>query len=622
MKRMERVLAHMRRTSKLALWELDVARREIAFTDEIHAVLGTDPATFVPTLDATLGFLTAAGRRSVEAALERASENGEGFDLEVEAVTALRRRLWLRVTGEVVCEEGRPVAIYGSHQDITETKLLAAELAARVVAQDARPPRPRLGVWTHDADTGAAFWSPELFRIHDLAPAESPPPPETREALVHHEDRERLRTVIAEVLKTGLAATIGYRTSSARRVFSTIQRKGQRERLLTGLVIDITGSDSATGIDGRHGGDAGDAGLAHAAIPGGGTRRAEGAFDVVLVLDAAGRVVRCPLAGEAALGAWTPAEVEGHTLIEVLPPSTAVATMLAARRARDSGRTQRFEYDFVAGGTHRVMEACVTSLGEGQILALVRDVTAQRLEREAAHALAEAHAAALRQLGSAEQDERRRIARELHDQAGSSMAAILMTCKLLDWAKSLEDARRLGRRLADQVATTTDELSRLARGLYPPALAEHGLAEMLQRFAAAMSDASARVRLELDPWLLDHRVAPELELAAFRIAQESVSNALKHADPHSIMVRCQRVGRVLELAVEDDGAGFVRSLEEDSGEGGSLGLASMQDRAALVGGMVSIRSVPGEGTSVVARFPLQERQRRTAGPRSRRRPPH
>lgn len=214
------------------------------------------------------------------------------------------------------------------------------------------------------------------------------------------------------------------------------------------------------------------------------------------------------------------------------------------------------------------------------------DVYRQRLREVAARAQA------------AEEDERKRIARELHDDTAQSLAALMLRLRLARGQTDAAERDRLLEELRAELAEALERIRRFARGLRPPALDELGLVPALEAHARGLAEASGvTLRVEGEP--VDGMLSPEAELALYRIAQEALSNAIRHAEPTRVDVEIRRrEGRVV-LTVRDDGRGFHVD-EARLGERPGLGLFGMEERAAYLGGRVEIRSRPGRGTVVRA----------------------
>lgn len=204
----------------------------------------------------------------------------------------------------------------------------------------------------------------------------------------------------------------------------------------------------------------------------------------------------------------------------------------------------------------------------------------------------------LRRVIQAQEDERRRIARDLHDSAGQSMASILLGLKVASHEGSLPEVRARLEGLRRIASEATGELRRLALELRPTVLDDLGLEEAVERY---VTDFEARsgiaVDLDVEP---DARLHPDLETVVYRVLQEALNNVAKHAGAETVRVQMRRRGGWARLRVRDDGAGFDPEGLESSG----LGLQGMEERAGLVGGRVAVRSVPGEGTTVDLEVPV------------------
>ncbi len=225
--------------------------------------------------------------------------------------------------------------------------------------------------------------------------------------------------------------------------------------------------------------------------------------------------------------------------------------------------------------------------------------------RVAAHAREGERRLLLDKIIASQEDERKRIARELHDQVGQSLAALLMAMRSQDsLAKSRESFAASLSRLIEQVR-------QLAWDIRPSILSDHGLDAALTRY---LDDTAARTGIPVDFQRMDRaetpppdgvmeRIPEHVETVVYRVAQEAVSNAVCHA-------HCSRVSVVLwyeegriTLLVEDDGVGFDVTQVRGAGGVGSLGLLGMEERVELAGGELAIDSAPGAGCSVRARIP-------------------
>ncbi|MHB0877457.1 MAG: sensor histidine kinase [Anaerolineae bacterium] len=200
----------------------------------------------------------------------------------------------------------------------------------------------------------------------------------------------------------------------------------------------------------------------------------------------------------------------------------------------------------------------------------------------------------------AQEDERARLARELHDETVQDLIALSQRVQMAQNLVERDPAlarQRLGE-LRDMIGVTMGGLRRLSQALRPAYLEDLGLAPSLQILAteagAQFGQTGSSLRLE-----------PERELAFYRIAQEALSNARRHAAAATTTVSLEFLPGEARLRVDDDGQGFtVPERLSDIGRAGHFGLLGMQERALLAGGRLQVRSAPGAGTTVEATFPI------------------
>jgi signal transduction histidine kinase len=208
---------------------------------------------------------------------------------------------------------------------------------------------------------------------------------------------------------------------------------------------------------------------------------------------------------------------------------------------------------------------------------------------------------------SAREEEQRRIARDLHDGIGQSITSLLLGLRAAAEVPTFEEARaRLGE-LRGITASLLDEVRRLAQGLRPSVLDDLGLAAVLERYAADYTQAHGIVVDVYAPDLALARLPAEVETALYRIAQETLTNVLKHAAAKAVSLVVRRESSGVHLTVEDDGRGFDHdALHQAPGAGKGLGLLDIRERAALLNGSVTLESRPGSGTTLHVCIPLKE----------------
>lgn len=206
---------------------------------------------------------------------------------------------------------------------------------------------------------------------------------------------------------------------------------------------------------------------------------------------------------------------------------------------------------------------------------------------------------------AAQEEERRRISRELHDVAAQSLTSLLIglrvTGELPDEAtrrKRLEELRTLA-------SQTLDDLNRLAHGLHPSVLDDVGLAAALERYCVELRETHGlEADLEIIGFGIGARLPGSVEITLYRIIQEALINITKHADASRASVVVERKADTVRAIIEDDGRGFA--LNETTGMphiSNGLGLLGIRERADLVGGTVTIESAEGTGTTLFVTLP-------------------
>jgi signal transduction histidine kinase len=200
-----------------------------------------------------------------------------------------------------------------------------------------------------------------------------------------------------------------------------------------------------------------------------------------------------------------------------------------------------------------------------------------------------------RKLVTAQDDEQRRVSRELHDDFAQRLGRLSLDAARL--AQPGSDVASLSAEMRETLASLAADVSAMSYRLHPATLEDLGLEEAIRQECASFG---RRERLEIHfTGSVDRtRVSRDVALALYRVLQESLRNVSRHAKASHVQVTLMAVGERVQLAVRDDGEGFV--LGHADSPGPHLGLASMRERMTLVGGEVAVESEPGAGTSVVA----------------------
>jgi PAS domain S-box-containing protein len=244
---------------------------------------------------------------------------------------------------------------------------------------------------------------------------------------------------------------------------------------------------------------------------------------------------------------------------------------------------------------------------KGQALGMViTDLSEQKRKQAAEIKQAEAmHRLLLEHELSAQEEERRRIARELHDEAGQLLTSLLVGLRTLEDARKLADVKAQGRRLREIAAQAIDEVGRLARGLHPTVLDDHGLGVALSRYVTEYTKThNIAVDLKLNELDLS-ALPPAAQIGLYRILQEALTNVARHSGAKAVSIRFARLAAALEVAVIDNGCGFNAKIVAVSSH--RLGIQSMRERAAMLGGTLSFTS-QGKGTKILVQVPLANQE--------------
>ncbi len=203
----------------------------------------------------------------------------------------------------------------------------------------------------------------------------------------------------------------------------------------------------------------------------------------------------------------------------------------------------------------------------------------------------------LNKVVSAQEDERHRISRELHDETGQALTSLLVQLKIMENSGSLEDVQAQVTGVRQLTLQTLHEVRRLAADLRPAALDDLGLISALEGYIYDYAGKSG-LRVDFEPHDMEGtRLPHDIEIVLYRVIQESLTNILRHAKATHVQVWIKRHQEQITLSVGDDGCGFDAAYILAGKERG-LGLLGMQERIELLGGTFTLHSSPGHGTQV------------------------
>jgi signal transduction histidine kinase len=206
---------------------------------------------------------------------------------------------------------------------------------------------------------------------------------------------------------------------------------------------------------------------------------------------------------------------------------------------------------------------------------------------------------ALRRVVSGQELERRRLARELHDETGQALTSILLGLRAVEEAGSPDEMTTAASHLRELVVGTLQDVRRLAVQLRPKALDDFGLVAAVEHLVQTFSEASA-IRVDLEAQLGEKRLPAEVETTLYRIVQEALTNIVKHAEASTVSVLLVRRNASATVVVEDNGQGFDPTGLREEG----MGIVGMRERVELHEGRLTVESTPGSGATLVAEVPL------------------
>lgn len=328
-------------------------------------------------------------------------------------------------------------------------------------------------------------------------------------------------------------------------------------------------------------------------------------WDIIFQMDLAGNYTFGNKAAERVLGYRLDQLLEMNFVQVVAPEYVAMVRQRLRARIEGKDLPQPFSFDCIRADGRRVtLELATTTAYEDEKLLAVQGVARDITERRRAErALQEAH----RKLLTAREDERRHVARELHDSIGQQLAGTrLMLRNALGEcdAGKVEAARGQLVRASEMCNAMVAEVREICQGLYPAALESLGLSAALRELCSQCSQCGGvdgACRCEFNGPQGNVRFRPEVEIALFRIAQEALNNALRHAKAEHVRFDLEAQPERVTLRVTDDGVGF----DPKTAAGNGLGLTSMAERVEVLGGELKVNSRPGH-TEVSASVPIAE----------------
>jgi two-component system CheB/CheR fusion protein len=539
-------------------------------------------------------------------AFEQAIATGKASVSEKRVIRKDGSIVWITESISSIADAGsKPQRVAMIAFDITARKRI--ETAAREAEEHLRiaVDAAEMGTWDWNLERNEVFWNERHFTILGMKPRPNPLPPEAFFDRVHPEDRERVGERLKQAIETDGTFQAEFRflredtneTCWAEGYGHLVEKNARGAPVrMSGVMSDITERRRAE----------------ESLLTSKERLRLliESASDHAIFTVTLDNRINSWNAGAEKIFGWTESEALGQSGEIIFTPKDRakgepkkeIATALAEGRAPDERfHLRRDGSRFYSSG---VMNLLRDADGNAQgFVKIARDMT-ERIHAEKALRDREI----LQKLVGAQEDERRRIARDLHDHLGQQLTALKL--KLEATGKVCEDAEVSGRidemsAIAKQIDADVDFL---AWELRPAALDDLGLLTALENYLKEWMRHTGIKAEFYTAGLKNIRLAPEVETNLYRIAQEALNNVYKHAAARNANVMIERRGSLIVLIVEDDGIGFDTENKQTKEKG--IGLLGMGERGALVGGKIQIESTADKGTTIFVRIPIEDKATR------------
>jgi PAS domain S-box-containing protein len=332
----------------------------------------------------------------------------------------------------------------------------------------------------------------------------------------------------------------------------------------------------------------------------------ENSRELICTHDLDGLVLSANRAATEALGLEAADYFREKNLREILTPDALEGFDDYLARIRNDGVASGITTVQTSSGEQRIWEYYTTLRTEGVAAPVVRGMARDITESKRTEALLQSFP---RQLIEVQEEERKRIARELHDEIGQVLTAVTLNLQAVR-ASGLGPTSNP--HIDESILVVEDALlhvQNLALELRPSLLDDLGLAAAIRWFADRYARRTGiKTKVATDVQIAEGRLSRELETACFRIVQEALTNAARHADAKTISIHLGASVNEICISIKDDGVGFDVSARNGSATPVRLGLRGMEERALALGGRLEIKSAPARGTEIRAHFPNKEKK--------------
>ena len=575
-------------------WDLE-SGRDTCFGD-LRTILGIGDTTIVGRIDNFRNGLHPDDRERVLKSIDEAERRGLQYEEEFRIRWPNGTVRWVASRGRFsYAADGQATHMLGIATDITERKQAEESLRRKESELTEAQRLAAIGSWQWDRNTNEVVWSKELFRITGLEPGSAAAiDPSNHPQLYPPDDWERIRHCADEALRDGTPYKLDVEIFTSSGSPKWITARGEAQRDADGRISGLRGTVQ----------DIAERKRAQQALSESEERlrlAAEAGHMFAYTWDAATDAITRSGRSSHILGIDAETPVTGEQLLARIHPDDLRRVLAAVRALTPEHSRLLVSYRLIRPDdsvmwVERCSQAYLDDAGNlVRIVGMVADITQRKQAEEVLSSVS-------RRLLEAQEAERTRIARDLHDDICQRLA--LLSLGLDELRRSSLDPASEGRDHVDALRRQTGEIAAdiqaLAHELHSSKVQLLGIVTAMRAFC---SESSVRQKVEVD---FSHQdvpatVPPDIALCLFRVLQEALRNAVRHSSARRFAVSFLGTPDGLSLTVCDAGRGF--DAESASHDGG-LGLTSMRERLKLVAGELSIESQPGRGTKIVARVPL------------------
>lgn len=548
--------------------------------------------------------------KTVKERIQSVFDSGQSSEFEIEWPVRDEMRIFSSHLFPEFDMNGNVKNVLGIARDITESKR-ADEALRQSEADLAEAQRiARIGSWSFDISSSGIRWSDELYRIFDIEKISPGITYETFLSRIHPDDRAMVLQVNTNTRSTGEPFDIEYRIITHNGLQKVIRETGYATKNSSGIVFRLCGT--AQDITER-------TNAAEVIRENDKRFRAliENTSDGIELLDATGKIVYATPTTARMLG-YTAEEYYGKNVFDLVHDDDREALLNKLIRLLDSpGKNDTAETRIRHKSGHWLwIEGVGTNmLHDPSVRAIVvnyRDITERkraeetiRLQSARAQQLADISQALSHRLLEVQENERRMIARELHDEIGQILTAIKIDLQVIGQSGLPEN---LHSRIEENIVTLDrclQQVRNLSLDLRPSVLDDLGLVAALHwQLHRQAERAGFKTQIIADD--LPERLSSDLETTCFRIAQESLTNISKHAHAQHVEITFTVADNKIRMSIRDDGQGFdVNTAMGEASRGTTVGILSMRERVNLANGTLEITSIKGKGTTVQVYLPLR-----------------